>query len=173
MILPIYTGTKNKMLREKSKPVKKIDKKIKKLIKDMFDTLEHANGLGLAAPQIGSHHRILLACFQLDKSNKKKFRTTALINPEILHYSKEKCWYEEGCLSLPDVYASVERPESILVKFLDEKGGERMLELTDLNARVVQHEVDHLDGKLFSDYLSQDVLEKHKKKLEEMGETIM
>ena len=139
----------------------------------MEETLEHAKGLGLAAPQVGSHHRVLLANFQFDKSKKDHFTTTALINPDILYFSEETCWYEEGCLSLPDVYASVERPRSILVRFQDIKGNERMLELSDLNARIVQHEVDHLDGKLFSDYLEPDVLKKHQKKLAEMQERIM
>jgi peptide deformylase len=172
MVLPIYTGVDNKVLRQKSKSVKKIDKKTKKLIKDMIDTIDlDQRGIGLAAPQVGIHRRILVA--KLKFAGKKGYINTAFINPEILHFSEETCWYEEGCLSLPDVFASVERPRSILVKFLDENANEKMLELTDLNARIIQHEVDHLDGKLFSDYLEPEVLVKHKKKLEAMQETMM
>ena len=172
MILPIYTGKDNKVLRTKSKTVQKVDKKMLKLIKDMKETLEHAEGLGLAAPQVGENIRLLIMNFQTGKKIGEKYHTLAMINPQIRHVSKETCWFEEGCLSLPEIYESVERPKDILVEFLDQSGNERMLELTGINSRIVQHETDHLDGKLFIDHLQPEIIAKHQKRLSEMKVTL-
>jgi peptide deformylase len=172
MILPIFTGKENSMLRKKSESVQKVDKRIQKLVKNMKETLEHANGLGLAAPQVGESVRVLLANFQTGSKIGEKYKTVAIINPVIKHFSEDKCWFEEGCLSLPDIYESVERPKDILVEFMDEKGNQRLLELSGINSRIVQHETDHLDGKLFIDYLEPEVVAKHKKKLDEMKVTL-
>lgn len=172
MVLPIYTGKDNKVLRKPSVAVKKGDKQIIKLIKNMKETLEHAQGLGLAAPQVGENVRVLIMNFQTGKKIGEKYHTMAMINPLIRHRSQETCWFEEGCLSLPDIYESVERPKEILVEFMDESGNERMLELSGINSRIVQHETDHLEGKLFIDYLEPEVVRKHQKKLDEMKVTL-
>lgn len=166
MILPIYTGTENDVLRKVAKKVPKVTKKHQKLIKNMKETMVDAFGLGLAAPQVGVGERILIANFQYGEKVGEKNVVMALVNPEIIDHSEEEEMGEEGCLSLPEVFAPVKRYKSILVKFLDEKGDEKFLELSDLNARIVQHEIDHLDGKLFVDYLDEAVIGKYEKELE-------
>lgn len=165
MILPLYTGTENDVLRQVAKPVPKVTKKHLKLIKNMKDTLIDAHGLGLAAPQVGVSERILLANFQYGKKVGEKYAIVPLINPEIVAHSDEEVMGEEGCLSLPEVFAPVKRYQNITVKYLNEKGEETMLELSDLNARIVQHEIDHLDGKLFVDYLDESTIGKYEKEL--------
>ena len=170
MILPIYTGTDNEMLRTVATPVKKITKKHLKLIKNMKDTLIDAKGLGLAAPQVGVTERILLANFQYGEKVGDKFVIVALINAVILKHSDEEVMGEEGCLSLPEIYGRVKRFKNIVVKFLDEKGTERILEFSDLNARIVQHEIDHLDGKLFVDYLDANTIGKYERELSEANQ---
>ena len=165
MILPIYTGTENEILRQKAKPVKEITRKTLKLIKNMKETLLDAKGLGLAAPQVGVSERLFIANFQYGKKVGDKFVVMPLINPKIIMHSEEIELGEEGCLSLPEIYADVKRFSQIIVKFLDEKGKEQILELEGLNARIVQHEIDHLDGKLFVDYLDQGTIQKYEDKL--------
>ncbi len=134
------------VLRKKSENVTSIDKEIGKLIKDMFEIMEEADGIGLAAPQIGISKRIVVISI-----NEKKFDRLALINPVIESYSTQTTVMEEGCLSVPGVNAEVERPQTIVVKSLTRSG--RLVEISaeDLLARVLQHEIDHLDGILFID----------------------
>lgn len=146
--LPIEKGAENKILRAKSAPVKQIDKSIKKLVQDMTETMEKENGMGLAAPQVGVNKRLILALFNYDTDHEM---IIPLINPEIVSFSDEGNVNEEGCLSLPGIYKPVKRSNHIRVKFLDLKGNKQILELDDMNARVVQHETDHLDGILFID----------------------
>lgn len=146
MRLDIEIGTKNEILRKKSIKVDKITKKITKLIKDMFETMKKDRGVGLAAPQIGKNIRLIVVLL-VDK------RKIAMINPEIIEYSKNKVKGEEGCLSLPNVWGQVERYESIMLSYLDGKNNKITLKLDGFNARVVQHEIDHLNGVLFTDYL--------------------
>ena len=122
MVLSIYTGTENKILRQKSKSVKQITKKHLKLIKNMKETLVEANGLGLAAPQVGVGERIILANFQYGKKVGDKFAIVPLINPVIIDHSDEEELGEEGCLSLPEVFGKVKRYRDIVVKFQNEKG---------------------------------------------------
>lgn len=165
MILPIYTGTENDVLRQVAKPVQQVTKKHQKLIKNMKDTMVNAHGLGLAAPQVGVSERILIANFQWGKKVGQDEQKVAIINPEIIGHSEEIVLGEEGCLSLPEVFAKVKRYQAITLKFLDENGKERIMELEDLNARIVQHEIDHLDGKLFVDYLDESVIGKYEKEL--------
>lgn len=165
MILPIYTGTENDVLRQVAEAIPKVTKKHQKLIKNMKETMVNAHGLGLAAPQVGVSERILIANFQWGKKVGQDEQKTALVNPEIIAHSDEIVLGEEGCLSLPEVYAEVKRYQSITVKFLDEKGKEKIMELEDLNARIVQHEIDHLDGLLFVDYLDESVIGKYEKEL--------
>lgn len=144
-VLPIVTGQDTEVLRTKTQQVPKVTKEIKKLIKDMQDTVVKAEGLGIAAPQIGKSLRLCLALFN-GKMN-------PLINPEIIWKSEETSIMEEGCLSLPGQDVKVERPVEVTIRYLDEKGEEQERRLHDLDARVVQHEIDHLEGVLIVDYL--------------------
>ncbi len=169
MVLPIYTGTENEVLRKVAPPVPQVTKKHIKLIKNMKETMVDAHGLGLAAPQVGVSERILIANFQWGDKVGEDQQQVALINPEIIAHSEEEVLAEEGCLSLPELYEKVSRYQNITVKYLDEKGRENMLELEDLNARIVQHEIDHLDGKLFVDYLDEGTIGKYEKELAEMN----
>lgn len=147
-VLKVETGTENAVLRQASKPVRKIDRNIQKLIKDMETTMEVDNGCGLAAPQVGQHVRVIMV--KLNQMTDQEVNI-AMINPEITYFSEEKYIDEEGCLSVPDYFDEVERAVDIIVKFQDIKSRQQMLKMSDLNARVVQHEIDHLDGILFTD----------------------
>ena len=151
-MLEIIYGADNPILRKKSVPVKTIDKKLVKYIKEMKVAMKKAKGVGLAAPQVGNNIRLALVTI-----NKK---VMPIINPEIISKSEEIELGEEGCLSLPGVWGKVNRHKAITLKYQDEKGDEKILKLKDFNARVVQHEIDHLDGILFIDYLekSEEVL---------------
>lgn len=142
--LSVITGTDTVVLRTKTKPVAKVTKDIVKLLKDMEDTLYKAEGVGIAAPQVNSSHRICLALI-----NQKLI---PMINPEITWKSDELLVAEEGCLSLPNVSVDVPRASEITVKYLDTKGQSQERRLVDWDARIVQHEVDHLDGILIVDY---------------------
>ncbi|TDQ64267.1 peptide deformylase [Maritalea mobilis] len=141
----------NDVLRQVAKPVDAVNDEIKTLIKDMFETMYDAPGVGLAAPQIGELHRVIVMdpAKEDDEPN-----PIAMVNPEITWSSEETWVYQEGCLSIPEYYEDVERPVKVRVKYLDEKGAEQELEAEELLATIVQHEIDHLDGKLFIDYLS-------------------
>ena len=133
------------VLRQATTPVTEITDELRKLIADMFDTMYHARGIGLAAPQVGRTER--LAVVDVDDN------PLVIINPEILERAG-KAKAEEGCLSIPDIYADVERPKDVTVRAMDVDGNTFELEATELLARCLQHEIDHLDGKLFLDYLS-------------------
>lgn len=141
----------NDVLRQVAKPVETVNDEIKTLIKDMFETMYDAPGVGLAAPQIGELHRVIVMdpAKEDDEPN-----PIAMVNPEITWSSEETWVYQEGCLSIPEYYEDVERPVKVRVKYLDAKGAEQELEAEELLATIVQHEIDHLDGKLFIDYLS-------------------
>ncbi|MEO8336038.1 MAG: peptide deformylase [bacterium] len=134
------------ILRQATTPVTEITPELLRLIDDMFQTMHHARGIGLAAPQVGRTERITVVDVKDDPM--------VLINPEIVQPSSAKAKGEEGCLSIPDIYADVERPKSVTVRALDRHGKVFEVEATDLLARCLQHEIDHLDGKLFLDYLS-------------------
>lgn len=143
----------DRVLREKTYKIEKIDDEIIKLIADMFDTMRNANGgIGLAANQIGINKKL----FVLDLSpieEYKDHKPLVIINPEILVISEEIEQSEEGCLSLPGVYADVERPYAIKLKYLDVNETEQIIDAEGFFARAIQHENDHLNGKLFSDYV--------------------
>ncbi len=147
MALSLETGEDNEILRKKSKPVQSVDKKLLKFIKEMEVAVKKEKGVGLAAPQVGLNQRIIVVLLD----NKK---VVPMINPEITSYSDEIALGEEGCLSLPGKWGQVKRYQAINVKYLDERGGMKHVKLEDFNARVVQHEIDHLDGILFTDYLN-------------------
>lgn len=143
-VLPILLGDKNPVLRRKTERVPKVTKKTLKLIKDMQATMEHANGVGLAAPQVGESLRICIG--------KVNGKDTPLINPDIVWRGKEMAIDEEGCLSLPHTWLPVPRAVEITLRYQDEKGKLQERKLKDFDARVVQHEVDHLEGILIVDY---------------------
>ncbi|MDX2263998.1 MAG: peptide deformylase [Hyphomicrobiales bacterium] len=149
-IRPIIT-LPDPVLRKTSQPVEAVDDETRRLIADMFDTMYDAPGIGLAAPQIGVLRRVLVLD---DARGEEEKRPIAMINPEILGYGDESRLHEEGCLSIPDMFAEVERPASVTVRYVDERGllVERVCE--GLLATIVQHEVDHLNGVLFIDHLS-------------------
>jgi peptide deformylase len=146
MSLKIETGEKNEILRKKSEPVSVIDKKTAKFIKDMVKAMKEEKGVGLAAPQVGVNQRIIIVTLDGDI-------IVPMVNPDIIDHSDETEFGEEGCLSLPGKWGQVERYREIIVQFKDLKGEKRILKLEKFNARVVQHEIDHLDGILFTDYL--------------------
>ena len=135
-------------LRTVAKPVDKVDGEIKKLVEDMFETMRDENGIGLAATQVNVHKRVVVMDVTEDQDNPLVF-----INPEITHM-EGKTISEEGCLSVPNNYAKVERAEKVTVKALDKDGKEFSLDADGLLAICIQHELDHLKGKLFVDYLS-------------------
>jgi peptide deformylase len=134
------------VLRKPTKPVTEVTDELRKLIADMFETMYAAEGIGLAAPQVGRTERITV----VDVEGKKY----VLVNPEVLDRSGPADKAEEGCLSIPDIYGDVERPSEVTVRALDENGSEYQLTASELLGRCIQHEVDHLDGRLFIDYLS-------------------
>jgi peptide deformylase len=138
-------------LRAVADPIEKIDASIKALAKDMLDTMYDAPGIGLAAPQIGEMKRIVV--MDLAKEGEKP-DPIVMINPEILKYSEDTVTSEEGCLSIPEIYYEVERPADITVSYTDLDGKQVEREATDRLAVCIQHELDHLDGVLYIDYLS-------------------
>ena len=141
----------DKRLRLVSEPIKRIDDGIRKLVEDMFDTMYKAPGIGLAAIQIGVSKRVVI----LDLSKKEDdHKPLVFINPEVIWTSEEKSKYEEGCLSIPDYYEEVERPAKVKVKYLDLDGKTHETEVKGLLATCLQHEIDHINGVLFIDYLS-------------------
>lgn len=147
-IREIQTGINNKILRKKSVEVESITPEVKRVIRDMHDTL-HLDGIGLAAPQIGENLRIVLV--MTDPNSKKKAKIHTMINPVITYFSEDLEVMEEGCLSLPGFFGNVTRPREIIVQFKDEKWKTQVFRLSGLNARIVQHEYDHIDSILFAD----------------------
>ena len=139
------------ILRQVSKPIETVDSEVKKLADDMLETMYDAPGIGLAAIQIGVERRMLV----LDVSKEGEDKTPLVfINPEVVASSDARSVYEEGCLSIPDYYAEVERPAIITVKHLDRDGKEQVTEADGLLATCLQHEIDHLNGVLFIDHIS-------------------
>ena len=141
----------NKLLRLVSKPIEKVGNEERVLMDDMLDTMYDAPGIGLAAIQIGVPKRIIVMDICRDE-NKKEPRY--FVNPVIKNKNKEKSKYEEGCLSVPDQFAEIERPNTCEVEYLDYEGKKQLLKADGLLATCIQHEMDHLEGILFIDYLS-------------------
>jgi len=139
------------ILRLVSKPIETIDSEVKKLADDMLETMYDAPGIGLAAIQIGVARRMLVLDVSKEGEDKKPL---VFINPEVVVSSDARSVYEEGCLSIPDYYAEVERPAGITVKHLDRDGKEQVTEADGLLATCLQHEIDHLNGVLFIDHIS-------------------
>ena len=141
----------NKLLRQISKPVDKVGKEEQQLMDDMLETMYAANGIGLAAIQIGIPKRIIVMDISKDE-NKKEPRY--FVNPIIQNKDKIKSIYEEGCLSVPNQFAEIERPKNCDIEYLDYYGNKQILKAEGLLATCIQHEMDHLEGILFIDYLS-------------------
>jgi peptide deformylase len=149
-ILPIYTYG-DEVLNKVAKPLKKVDEKVQTLIDDMFETMEQANGIGLAAPQVGASIRLLV----VDVSCVKEYKHVppmVIINPQILEM-RDDVLMEEGCLSIPGVREEVWRPDVIKLKYRDRHFQEHIEEFDGLISRVIQHELDHLNGELFVEKL--------------------
>ncbi len=166
MILPI-TVYSDDVLRRKAKPLKGIDATHEELIGNMLESMRNASGIGLAAPQIGLSLRLLI----VDISPVQGYENAepmVVINPHILAVRGYNAM-EEGCLSIPDVHADVVRPSSIQLKYRDEHFEEKVCEFSDLMARVLQHEIDHLDGTLFVDRLQRRDRRKVQKSLEDIA----
>jgi peptide deformylase len=170
MILPINIYSDD-ILRQKAKPLKGIDREVEELISSMFQSMHNAAGIGLAAPQIGHSVRLLvldLSC--IDKYADEK--PMVVINPRILAVSGYNVM-EEGCLSIPGVNGDVERPASISLKYRDEHFLERTGEFSGMLARVLQHEIDHLDGTLFVDRMEKRDRKKIQKELDVIASGIV
>ena len=160
----------NKILRQQSLPVEKVDGELQKLIDDMLETMYAAPGIGLAAIQVGVPKRIIV----LDIASKDEPKNPmCFINPEIIEKSETNSSYEEGCLSVPGQFAEIDRPSKCYLKYLDYYGQPKELKAEGMLATCIQHEMDHLEGILFIDYLSKlkrsmivKKLSKQKKELE-------
>ena len=141
----------NQLLRQVSKPVNKVGKEEQQLMDDMLETMYSANGIGLAAIQIGIPKRIIV--MDISKAEGKK-EPRYFVNPIIKNKDSSKATYEEGCLSVPDQFAEIDRPSKCEVEYLDYNGNKQLLKADGLLATCIQHEMDHLEGILFIDYLS-------------------
>lgn len=162
-IIPI-TIYGDKILREKTKKVKQVDDEVIQNIRDMFETMRSAHGIGLAANQVGLNKSI----FVIDLTPVEGYEESSplvMINPVITAESDDSVIYEEGCLSLPNLRADVERAEAIEIKYLDTDEKEQIIEADDWMARVILHEYDHLIGKMIPDRVAQDIKKKLKGEL--------
>ncbi len=156
-------------LRQKSHDIDKVDDEVRKLMDDMLDTMYDAPGIGLAAIQVGVPKRIIV----IDISKDEKKTPLYFVNPKIILKSKNNSTYEEGCLSVPGQFAEIDRPDRCNINYLDYNGNQQELKAEGLLATCIQHEIDHLEGILFIDYLSKfkksfivKKLSKQKKSLE-------
>lgn len=154
-VLPIVTYDDD-VLRKEAEPVENNSKELQQLIDDMFETMYNSDGVGLAAPQVGKLLRIFVADANpmAEDSDEPSYGPVTMINPEIIFEGGEKVEMDEGCLSIPGVNAAVVRYDKIIVKYLDRDFKEQELEIAGWLGRVIQHEIDHLNGILFLDHLS-------------------
>lgn len=148
MSIKVEKGTENTILRTVSKPVKTITAELRNFAVEMVKTMEEQNGVGIAAPQVGRNIRMVIVKLNPGEKNEIVF---PMVNPEILEASEEQEEGEEGCLSLPGVWGKVRRASRVLVRYQNLKNKDHTLELFHFNARIIQHEVDHLNGMLFID----------------------
>ncbi|MDV7337955.1 peptide deformylase [Terasakiella sp. A23] len=149
-ILKILTAP-DPVLKKKAQPVEEVTDDIRTLLDDMVETMYDAPGIGLAAPQVGVLKTVIVIDVTKDEDEPFVYK---MVNPEIVWSSDELGTYEEGCLSVPESYSEVERPERVKVRYLDENGQSMEVECDGLLATCVQHEIDHLNGKLFIDHIS-------------------
>lgn len=147
-----YLG--DRVLRQPAKRIAKVDDSIRQLIKDMLQTMYSADGIGLAAPQVAVNKQLIVIDCEPDKPENPPL---VLINPKITRYSSQTCNGDEGCLSIPGVYLEVNRPEAVEVSFKDEQGKPRKIQASGLLARVIQHEMDHLNGVMFVDRVENEI----------------
>ena len=167
-ILPIVTYN-DPVLREKALPITEFNDELKLLIEDMFETMYNSDGVGLAAPQLGKSIRLFVIDGEaMQEDDEEEFPAMAFINPVIVEKKGKKIPLDEGCLSIPNVRDKVFRPETIVVRFLDEDFEQREVEVGGWISRIIQHEYDHLEGILFIDYLSVFRKRMHKNDLEEI-----
>lgn len=138
----------DRVLRQSAKRVSKVDQEIRELVRQMLQTMYSSDGIGLAAPQVAVAKQLIVVDCEPDNAATPPL---VLINPKITKYSKDVCVYKEGCLSIPEVFLEVKRPEAIEVVYKDENGRPKTLIANDILARVIQHEMDHLTGVLFVD----------------------
>jgi peptide deformylase len=162
-IIPI-TVYGDKILRQKARPVNAVDDEIIGKIRNMFETMRNAKGLGLAANQVGYRESIFVLDLE-GVEGYEKFKPVVMINPEIIEKSDQLIKMQEGCLSLPALHAEIERPEIIKVRYLDTDENEKEIDGDDLLARVILHEYDHLIGKMIPDRVSDDVKKKLRNEL--------
>ena len=141
----------NEILRKKSLPVDSVDKDLQILMDDMLETMYAAPGIGLAAIQVGIPKRVIVLDIEQKEGNKKPL---FFVNPEIIEKSKNLTTYEEGCLSVPGQFAEIDRPDQCHIKYLDYDGNKKEMKAEGMLATCIQHEMDHLEGILFIDYLS-------------------
>jgi peptide deformylase len=141
-------------LRLVSEPIERIDDELRRFLDEMLETMYEAPGIGLAAVQVGVPRRVLVCDVAQREDEEAERNPMFFINPEVLSVSAETIVREEGCLSIPDYFADVERPAAVRVAFIDRDGKHREIEATGVLATCLQHEIDHLNGKLFIDYLS-------------------
>ena len=172
-ILKVLTAP-DKILRQKALAVKSVDDNVRTMMYDMLETMHHGNGIGLAANQVGILHRIIVIDIaHSDKENRgADFYPLFMANPVVSFQSDEKVLYPEGCLSVPEQQIEVYRPKHIIATYLDINNNQQTLESSCLLARVIQHEIDHLDGIMIIDYISKlkkDMIMKRLNKLKELS----
>ena len=151
MAIKVILTEPNKILRQVSKPVEKVGKEEQDLMNDMIETMYKANGIGLAAIQIGIPKRIIVMDISKDENKKEPMY---FVNPVIKNKNPVKSTYEEGCLSVPNQFAEIDRPSKCDIEFLDYNGNQQTISADGLFATCIQHEMDHLEGILFIDHLS-------------------
>lgn len=160
----------NPILRQRSEEVTIIDDNVRRLVDDMIETMYYCEGAGLAAVQVGHLKRIMILDVGKKEADKDESDLKVFINPEIIEFSEEEIVFPEGCLSFPGSYLDISRPRKVKVKFLDLDENETILEADDWLSRGIQHELDHLDGKVLTEYVSRlksnlfiKKVDKHKK----------
>ncbi len=139
------------VLRKQAQPLERVDDEVRQLAADMLETMYEAPGIGLAAPQVAVSRRLIVIDTAREDEPKAPF---VMVNPEIVSRGGEPRLHEEGCLSIPDIYAEIERPGECRVRYIDQEGAVQEMDCEGLMSTVVQHEIDHLDGVLFIDHLS-------------------
>jgi peptide deformylase len=149
-VMPIIVAP-DPRLKIKAKPVDAVDEDVRKLMDDMLETMYAANGIGLAAPQVGDSRRVIVVDVARENEDAQPM---ALANPQIIEIADDDRIHEEGCLSLPDHFAEVERPDWVRVRYLDRDNEIREIKADSIMATCIQHEIDHLDGVLFVDHVS-------------------
>ena len=167
-ILPLVIAP-DERLNKPSQPVAVVDDKIRQLLDDMLETMYANQGIGLAAVQVGVHLKCIVVDIAVRDGGREPMK---FINPEIIKSSEEKSVFQEGCLSFPDQYSDVTRPEKVTVRYLDENGVQKEIEADEILATCLQHEIDHTNGVVFVDHISmmkRDMILRKLKKAKRLG----